>query len=776
MFTFSKQYDDSTLFSVHSVTKFKQESDPLEKQNIISLQIYGKNDEYIGFNQQSKMLCIKSQAEALMMTKFSPCRNNLNQGHLYAGDIVRLLHADTEGFLEGTINDDYFQNLKKIIQKKQGLQNFFSFQEVEQQYKFRVEKGSFNEMESRTFGCKNIFMIQKNDIFDGNIISNKEPFRLKHLASDTNFQLTKYFIKDIFSQEKKKIETKYLESDGEDLIATEGQANELFNMNAKNSKNKLKQLKCNFPKFIVENLDKNEELVFHQKGQDINYNGFITIKSTDLNQVVKIKNISDRETIGKRKYLDLIVSKVETSAEIFDFWNPLRVGDNDIDEFIFLKDFRDMITQVFEPQLKILVNILNITKVPSDIFRYRERILKIFQKTADPYQEKPRQQTQSWIVRELSSSQKENRRVLNFFHRLVKDENGNQKVELLFDQNDITFKDDNDIQQADENSLSFEEQFMKELIQQNKDEKAIKNIQSQKIGSQQEEIQFQKQNHSNNQSYQEIDQYNDNETDDNNYRSDNQSNSYTNENNSDKQSQFSHSQSGSDGHNYKVGSSDDLQQKLQEADQTVIEIAKYISNKTFIQTVARGESKSCQMFIRSLHLFKCYFLRRKKFDKNYEAIIGYDKMTKILDKFKDKFQIEAKTNYKTMTDEENMYLGQSFKSVLDFVWIIRDYQQVEYTKRKLYDKEFQFTDSVIPSKFQSLILYMVGSDPTFCHSTMKILQKDFFPVSKIYEIIQNAEITTTKGESGLDKLMNELKVKLKNSLNFKYFMFKSIIA
>ncbi|KRX10412.1 hypothetical protein PPERSA_10511 [Pseudocohnilembus persalinus] len=338
----------------------------------------------------------------------------------------------------------------------------------------------------------------------------------------------------------------------------------------------------------------------------------------------------------------------------------------------------------------------------------------------------------------------------------------------------------------------------------------------------------------------------------------------------------------------------------------ILNIAKYITQENFLKLVARGERKTCLLFISSMNLFKFYFLRMKKLDKEFQEIIGYDKMTEILKDFNEKYIIESNTSYKTMTNEENLYLGNALKSILDFVWIERDYKQVKYTGQiwtevqefakqlilqnpyrvykdglrvlrvgfisnqqaskakkskqekeqqklsdvhkflrieekyhtskdildrqfvkqikaskqepfqdmqlelydqqkilkdyiihydeeiidfipledqqkqdalymnfetkiqsiiyELYEQEFKFTSSLHPSKFQALILDILGQEPQFCQAAMKILQKDFFPVSNIYENIQNAQISTTKGESHLIKHLDDLKKKFRTSL------------
>ena len=62
--------------------------------------------------------------DPLILQKFSPRRVGKNAELLFAGDIMRLLHIDTEGFLEGNISKEHFQNLGKLIhdnRKGEGL-------------------------------------------------------------------------------------------------------------------------------------------------------------------------------------------------------------------------------------------------------------------------------------------------------------------------------------------------------------------------------------------------------------------------------------------------------------------------------------------------------------------------------------------------------------------------------------------------------------------------------------------------------------------------------
>lgn len=80
------------------------------------------------------------------------------------------------------------------------------------------------------------------------------------------------------------------------------------------------------------------------------------------------------------------------------------------------------------------------------------------------------------------------------------------------------------------------------------------------------------------------------------------------------------------------------------------------------------------MFIDAMNLFKYFYLRVKDLDEGFQKIIGYEKMTDILKQFNDKYILEDKTPYKTMTDQENINLGNALKSVIDFVWIERDFK------------------------------------------------------------------------------------------------------
>lgn len=66
---------------------------------------------------------------------------------------------------------------------------FFKFKRIERKYRFQIINGSFNNINDKTYGCNNLFLIQKKNIFDGNYITRKDNFRLKHLASDTYFDL-----------------------------------------------------------------------------------------------------------------------------------------------------------------------------------------------------------------------------------------------------------------------------------------------------------------------------------------------------------------------------------------------------------------------------------------------------------------------------------------------------------------------------------------------------------------------------------------------------------
>lgn len=78
LFTFAIDASDASIFTVHSVSKVKLESDPLEDHNVVCLQVYGNKDEYIGFTETSGKIQVKSFPEAIVLSKFSPVREEYN--------------------------------------------------------------------------------------------------------------------------------------------------------------------------------------------------------------------------------------------------------------------------------------------------------------------------------------------------------------------------------------------------------------------------------------------------------------------------------------------------------------------------------------------------------------------------------------------------------------------------------------------------------------------------------------------------------------------------
>lgn len=54
---------------------------------------------------------IKSFPQAIVLSRFSQARMGQDEKSLFAGDVIRLLHVDTEGFMEGGISKEYFQKL-----------------------------------------------------------------------------------------------------------------------------------------------------------------------------------------------------------------------------------------------------------------------------------------------------------------------------------------------------------------------------------------------------------------------------------------------------------------------------------------------------------------------------------------------------------------------------------------------------------------------------------------------------------------------------------------
>ena len=84
------------------------------------------------------------------------------------------------------------QNKQSTLKSLSNLSDFFAFDKIEKNYKFFIEQNSFNNIEFKTYGCNNLFLVMKEDIFDGSEVTKKDSFRLKHLVSDTYFDLGYY--------------------------------------------------------------------------------------------------------------------------------------------------------------------------------------------------------------------------------------------------------------------------------------------------------------------------------------------------------------------------------------------------------------------------------------------------------------------------------------------------------------------------------------------------------------------------------------------------------
>ncbi len=88
------------------------------------------------------------------------------------------------------------KELSAIIAKNEPdkINSFFSFNKIEEQYRFNIIKSSFNQIQYKTYGCNNLFLVVKESLFDGTLIHRKDNFRLKHLSSDVYFDLAKYAV------------------------------------------------------------------------------------------------------------------------------------------------------------------------------------------------------------------------------------------------------------------------------------------------------------------------------------------------------------------------------------------------------------------------------------------------------------------------------------------------------------------------------------------------------------------------------------------------------
>lgn len=64
----------------------------------------------------NKSLQITSTPQALTMNKFSSCRKTEKEkSYIYSGDLLRLLHIDTDGCIDAKIHKNYQKKLSEII-------------------------------------------------------------------------------------------------------------------------------------------------------------------------------------------------------------------------------------------------------------------------------------------------------------------------------------------------------------------------------------------------------------------------------------------------------------------------------------------------------------------------------------------------------------------------------------------------------------------------------------------------------------------------------------
>lgn len=62
---------------------------------------------------------------------------------------------------------------------------------MKDQYVLSLRQNSNDTSKFHTLGIKNVFLVMKNNIFDGSVINKKEPIRLLHIASNTYMDFSK---------------------------------------------------------------------------------------------------------------------------------------------------------------------------------------------------------------------------------------------------------------------------------------------------------------------------------------------------------------------------------------------------------------------------------------------------------------------------------------------------------------------------------------------------------------------------------------------------------
>lgn len=312
-FVFQKEISEMNSFVITSISKGINEMDTLHDKSVIGLKVQD-SDEFIDFNEAKRTLKTLFKAQPILISKFGPSESSRDPSKIYAGDILRILHNETEAFIEAGLENDTWVKISDNFNDD----NEMDLGKIHDLMEENLIKGKFRVMLpeivsskafDQSYGSKNLFVIEKSNVFDGGQISEKDEFLLRNLVSD-GFLTFEYKSRNdcvINLKPREKFPHK----------------NQMLNANS-----------------LGQNLLYNKNLILIKKG------------TKDKVDYLKVKEIKQNDQFSAYS-IEIAEANKEMFLNFKDQLTFILFTDSEILEFLYLKDFRELVSMLIPLAIKI---------------------------------------------------------------------------------------------------------------------------------------------------------------------------------------------------------------------------------------------------------------------------------------------------------------------------------------------------------------------------------------------------------------------------------------